>query len=426
MLTLYKILVNLIYAVMLPYFAYRRKRAPDEWGQRMARDPERYLRRVHDSAGTKSTEGVCLFHASSVGEVRVLQKLIDAVRKIRPNVRYCVSTYTTAGHKLAGELFPEAEAVIYFPLDCYFPLKRFLRSFNPAGVVFVETEIWPYFLDCCRRMGTPVILANGRISLRSAKWYTVFRSGLRPVLGSYRRLVMQTDTDRERIVAMGADPRRVTVLGNMKYDAADAVDVGAKRREVRQRLNIPEGKILLAAASTRPGEEEILCRALRGSSCFPERMVVLIAPRHLERLDEVTHILNDHDCPFTPFSRREAGEGGPTPVILMDQMGLLAELFYGADLAFVGGTLVDLGGHNIMEPALAGVPVLFGPSIFNVQEAAERIIREKLGMMVADGDQLSSAIKGFVDGSLSFEKLRKSESSVAEQTARVIIEEFGL
>jgi len=271
-----------------------------------------------------------------------------------------------------------------------------------------------------------VILANGRISLRSAKWYTVFRSGLRPVLGSYRKLMMQTDADRERIVAMGAAPRRVTVLGNMKHDAADAIDAGAKRREVRKRLSIPEGKMLLAAASTRPGEEEILCRALRASSCFPERVVVLIAPRHLERLDEVTHILNDHDCPFTPFSRREAGAGGSTPVILMDQMGLLAELLYGADVAFVGGTLVDLGGHNIMEPALAGVPVLFGPSIFNVQEAAERIIREKLGMMVADGDQLSSAIKGFVDGSLSFEKLRKNESSVAEQTARVVIEEFGL
>jgi len=426
MLTLYKILVNLAYVVLQPYFAYKRKQAPDEWRQRMARDPEHYLRLGHESGRNESAGSVCLFHASSVGEVRVLRKLTDAVRKIRPDIKYCVSTYTVAGHKLAGELFPDAEAVIYFPLDCYFPMKRFLQSLNPAGSVFVETEIWPYFLDCCRRRGTPVILANGRISLRSAKWYTVFRSGLRPVLGSYRKLMMQTDADRERIVAMGAAPRRVTVLGNMKHDAADAIDAGAKRREVRKRLSIPEGKMLLAAASTRPGEEEILCRALRASSCFPERVVVLIAPRHLERLDEVTHILNDHDCPFTPFSRREAGAGGSTPVILMDQMGLLAELLYGADVAFVGGTLVDLGGHNIMEPALAGVPVLFGPSIFNVQEAAERIIREKLGMMVADGDQLSSAIKGFVDGSLSFEKLRKNESSVAEQTARVVIEEFGL
>ena len=425
MLTLYKIVVNLIYAVFQPYFAYRRRNAPDEWRQRMARDPERYLLRGNDTGRIDSAGSVCLFHASSVGEVRVLQKLIDAVKKIRPNVRYSVSTYTTAGHNLAGELFRDAEAVIYFPLDSYFPMKRFLRCLNPSGVVFVETEIWPYFLDCCRRRGTPVILANGRISQRSAKWYTFFRSGLRPVLGAYRRLMMQSDADRERIIVMGADPLRVTVLGNMKHDTDDAVDAAAKRREVRKRLIIPDGKIFLIAASTRPGEEEILCRALRQSSYFPRRLVLLLAPRHLGRLDEVTNILNGHDCPFTLFSRLDTGAESPASVILMDQMGLLAELFYGADVAFVGGTLVDLGGHNVMEPALAGVPVLFGPSIFNVQEAAERIIGDKLGMMVADSDQLSSAIRGVVDGSLSFEKLRKNKSSVAEQTARAIIEEFG-
>jgi 3-deoxy-D-manno-octulosonic-acid transferase len=272
----------------------------------------------------------------------------------------------------------------------------------------------------------PVIRANGRLTERSTRQYRIFRSGLRPLFSVYRRFVMQSKADSERIIAIGADPTRVVELGNIKHDTNGPVDREAKRRDVRRFLRLPDDRLFFVAASTRPGEEKIICEAVKENSSFPGRMTVMVAPRHLERLDEVAALLNDCQIEFTRYTTLEAGAMLSTPVVLMDKIGVLADLFYGADLAFVGGTLVDLGGHNIMEPVLAGTPVLFGPSVHNVREAADRIIAADQGMMVSTGDDLARVLEEFAAGRLHFKTMQAGKPSVADQTAHIIVTELGL
>lgn len=426
MLTLYKFLTNAAYVLLQPYLAVKKSKATDEWRQRLARDVDVFPEKQSTDSQYGDMTGPCLFHASSVGEVRVLERLIDAIKKIKPDMPYCVSTYTRTGNKLARELFGDAESVFYFPLDCQAPLKRFFMEYCPHGVVIVETEIWPYFLDYCRRFDVPVIHANGRLSPGSVRWYRLFRGSLRRLFRIYRAFLVQTHADKERMIAIGADPKKVRVLGNIKHDLDENIDIEAKRAEVRHRLGLDDNTFFFIAASTRPGEEEIICRALHAIRKFPGRMTVMIAPRHLDRLDEVQKILTDNDCSFTLYSQLKPGAPSPTPVILMDKIGLLAELFFGADLAFVGGTLADLGGHNVMEPVLAGVPTLFGPSIDNVRDAAERIVDENLGEMIHDSGELAAAVNAYSEGQSSYGRIKPGEISVAEETARVIIREFKL
>lgn len=419
MLTVYKILANAAYLIGWPYLTYQRLKKREVWQERAAFCPEKYLPENDSSE-------VIWGHASSVGEVRVLSRLFAALRQARPNLRFCISAYTITGHDLACELFPDATGVFYFPLDSYFPLKRFFAHFHPRAIIMVETEIWPYFLDFCRRGRIPLVLANGRLSEKSGYRYRLFRRWLAPLLANYRKLAMQTSGDAERMIAIGAPADRVIVTGNIKHDPDPVADPSLKRTEVRQSLGVPKEKLLLIAGSTRPGEEEVICQSLERSSMHSGELTLLLAPRHLERLEEVKEILSRHEFPYVLHSELETDRTKAAPVILMDRMGLLADLFYGADLAFVGGTLADLGGHNLMEPVAAGVPVLFGPSLENVRDAANQILQHKQGMMVRDALELSAAIDQFAAGRLTFRRSHSNNSATAEKTSEMIIEEFGL
>ena len=418
MLTVYKIIVNLAYLAVWPYLAIKRRGGKTEWRQRCALGPDTYLPADRDR--------YLWGHAASVGEVQVLRKLFSALQAERPDLEFCISTYTRTGLALAQKLFPEARAIFFFPLDAYFTWSRFFGVFHPRGVVMVETEVWPYFLQCCLRRTIPIILANGRVSEKSFKRYRLVRRSLTAVLRPYRRFLMQTANDAARIVAMGAESSRVEVTGNIKHDAVAAGDTKTGRDEIRKRLGLDDSALLFIAASTRPGEEEIIARALMRISIFPDAMCCLLAPRHLERLDEVKTTLEQHRLGFESYSTLEAGRGRQAPVILMDKMGVLAGLFYGADLAFVGGTLADVGGHNVMEPVVAGVPVLFGPSLANVQQAADGILARRMGMLVTDADSLAGAVNRFIAGDLRFRTYDGNGSTVAADSAAIIIRELGL
>jgi 3-deoxy-D-manno-octulosonic-acid transferase len=366
-----------------------------------------------------------------MGEVRVLAKLAEAVGKIRPDLKWCISTYTRTGRELAQKLFPDAEAVFFFPLDAGRPLKKLFRFFHPAAVIMVETEIWPYFLSFCRRRELPVVLANGRLSEKSFRRYRRFRPLMAGSLASYKTLIVQSSQDAERFRALGAPDGRISVAGNIKNDTSDPADLTVQKNQIRKRLKLGAEKKLFIAASTRPGEEEMIIKALEAIPDVYRRLVLLLAPRHLERLDEVAGLLEKQGLSFVLYSR--LGEEAPLSpaIILMDQMGLLTGLFPGADLAFVGGTLVDLGGHNIMEPVTAGVPVMFGPSVFNVRDAAEKVMHNRQGMMVQNVAELSGAVAAILDGRLKFNGLPEKsvmvdKASATDITARLLIEVLKL
>lgn len=418
MLTVYKIITNLLYLALWPYLAIKRRGDSKEWHQRCALAPHDYL----PTSGGRYLWG----HASSVGEVQVLRKLFTALQAERPDLEFCISTYTRTGQALAQKLFPEAGAVFFFPLDTYFTWRRFFDAFRPRGIAMVETEVWPYFLQFCLSHDIPIVLANGRVSGKSFKRYRLVRHSLATVLHPYRIFLMQTPDDAARIIGMGAEASRVAVAGNIKHDAPAAGDRKRSRAAIRRRLQVDDAALFFIAASTRPGEEEILAQALGGVTGFPANVRCLLAPRHLERLDEVKTILEQHGLDYELYSAVEAGTGRKTPLILMDKMGVLAELFPGADLAFVGGTLVDLGGHNVMEPVVAGVPVLFGPSLANVKQAADDILARNMGLMVADAPAIAEAVNRFVSGNLRFRKYDGNGSTVAADSAAIIIRELKL
>lgn len=237
---------------------------------------------------------------------------------------------------------------------------------------------------------------------------------------------MQSKADAGRIISLGAPYDRVIVSGNMKYDPVSGSDRQKKRDAVRRQLGLKEDETFVVAASTRPGEEEVLCRALKDTTDFPDKMTVLMAPRHLKRLEDVVTILDYHQISYILYSDYIRGQRNDSSMILMDQIGLLADLFYGADIAFVGGTLADLGGHNVMEPALAGVPVLFGPSLFNVQEAADAMVCKKQAMIVRTADDISDILEKFIAGETGFQAVTEDTIPAAPMTAAMVIEEFGL
>ncbi len=411
MLTIYKIIVNLVYVLAWPFFKIKQMSMPAVWGERRGFYP-----------GLTQSKDCLWYHASSVGEVRVLERLIKSMRSQRPNLTYVVSTYTITGQELAKSIFEDAEAVFYFPIDCYFPLRRLFELIHPTGIVIVETEIWPYFLDCCRKDNIPIILANGRLSRKSSRDYRHFRDSLARLFSVYKAFLVQSQSDAERIEGIGAEKSRIQVLGNVKHDVESTSERLQKREDVRSDIHLPENEILFIAASTRPGEEIVIMDALRE---MPNDVITILAPRHLERLDEVRKILKEYRTDYCLFSELK-GTGRKFPVILMDKMGLLKDLFYGADIAFVGGTIAKIGGHNIMEPVLAGVPVLFGSSIFNVEDAAEKIIANNWGQQVRTAEDLADNLRTIIKGASSFKVIASGGESVASRTTDIIIKEFGL
>jgi 3-deoxy-D-manno-octulosonic-acid transferase len=417
MLTIYKAVVNSAYALAWPYLLWKRFKGDPIWKERAAYAPESYLPAPGD--------GCIWFHASSVGETRVLERLAEAVRSLRPTQHFVVSTFTTSGRELVSALLPDARARFLFPLDAYFPLHRLFNVFRPRGVVIVETEIWPYFLSFCDRLDVPVILANGRLSTKSAARYGQFRFGLRRAFRPYRSFLMQSEADAERIHRIGAPSEKIRVTGNIKHDSARREDADYWRKAVRDSLGLQDGQALFIAASTRPGEEEKVLKALRKTGCFPHKIRLLLAPRHLDRLDEVRALLSRENIGFVDYSTISDPASAAEPVVLMDRLGLLSDLLYGADLCFVGGTLADLGGHNIMEPVTCGVPVVYGPSVGNVEDASRQIIADNHGSMIADENELAQLLAAFLAGEKTFTRFEQVQTSVAEKTAEIILKEFG-
>ncbi|MFH1701004.1 MAG: glycosyltransferase N-terminal domain-containing protein [Candidatus Zixiibacteriota bacterium] len=425
MIIVYKIILNMAYLLCWPYLAIKTAKC-DEWGQRRVINPEIYL--PLDTCQNKeiTKNNLLWLHASSVGEVKVLERLIIALKNTDKKFDYCISTYTKTGQELARAVFPDARSVFYFPLDCYFPLKRLFNKFKPMGIVIVETEIWPYFLAFCRKNNIPILLANGRLSEKSLKGYRLFKSSLSRLFSIYRKFIVQTKTDAARMEAIGAKHDKILVGGNIKHDRNNNDEQSKSKKTIRETLGIDNQTTFFIAASTRSGEEEQICEAMKRINRHSSNFKLLIAPRHLERIGEVKGIIGSYGYSYVLYSELGEGKHIAEDIILMDSMGVLADLFCGADIAFVGGTLTDIGGHNIMEPVLAGIPVIFGPSLDNVREASKQILSQNWGTMIENGKSMAETLIQFISGSLKFKEYAANNESVADMTAEIIVKEFGL
>ncbi|MGH7822395.1 MAG: 3-deoxy-D-manno-octulosonic acid transferase, partial [Candidatus Binatia bacterium] len=320
-------------------------------------------------------------HAASVGEVLASVPLLNALRGRFAGHAIVVSATTLTGRDVARGR-PEADGAFLLPIDARPAIDRVLDRLRPAAFFFLETEIWPNLLRALDARDVPAILLSGRISPRSFPHYRRVRSFLAQVFAHVRLFGMQSDAEAERIRALGAPPERVVVTGSLKLDAG--VPPGD--------LRVDGDDALWIAGSTHAGEEET-CAAIfrRLRERFP-RLRLLLAPRHLDRLDEVERLLQRTGVAFVRRSHlSDAWDGAPS-ALLLDTLGELAALYPRAAVAFIGGTLVPVGGHNLLEPARAGVPILFGPHVENVVEMARALEASGGGRRVAAADELERAI----------------------------------
>ena len=304
-------------------------------------------------------------HAVSVGEVLAVSGLVAELKRRFPNYRIVISTTTDTGQKLARTRFG-AENVFYFPLDFAFAIRPYLRWLRPELIVIAETELWPNFLRLGKASGARIAIVNGRISDRSWPRYRRFQHLLARVLRQVDLFLTQTEEDARRLAQIGAPKERIQVTGNLKFDvpAPTAPPIIASLRAAFQQADA--GPVIVCG-STVEGEEPILLQAFVNILASHPRAVLILAPRHPERFKEVADLLGHLGIRFW---RRSLWSGDPivAGVLLIDSIGELAALYSLADVAFVGGSLVPRGGHNIIEPALHGVPIIVGNHTENFRD----------------------------------------------------------
>ncbi|PLX85971.1 MAG: 3-deoxy-D-manno-octulosonic acid transferase [Desulfuromonas sp.] len=348
-------------------------------------------------------EGRTVFwvHAVSVGETRAAIPLLKALKAAYPDCALVLSNVTETGQAVAREI-AEADLCLFFPFDLSWVVRRVLRRVRPSLAVIVETEIWPNFVRMAHKEGIPVALVNGRISDRSFPRYRMARTFLRPVLEQFSVLCMQTEQDAERIVALGARQERVEVTRNLKFDMQAAVPDEAAAAGLKAAFRVPQDALVWVAGSTHAGEEEDVVSVFRELAAEEaERcgLVLVLVPRHPERCGSVGDLLQDQDVPFVLRSEVEAlpralaaGE-----VLLVDSVGEMLKFIAVADLVFVGGSLVPVGGHNVLEAGLLGKPVVFGPHMNNFREIAHLVLQAQGGLCVDDRAGLKRAVRTLLD-----------------------------
>jgi 3-deoxy-D-manno-octulosonic-acid transferase len=392
---LYSLLFTLGILVLLPRFlldAFRHGKYVAGFGERLGRLP------------AIETEGhpVIWLHCVSVGETQAARPLAQAVLQKFPNHKLVVSTITLTGQRIAREVFRrEAAAVIYFPFDWAWTVRRSLNQVNPELVLVMETELWPRFLLECRRRNVHVALVNGRLSEKSFRRYGLVRGFIKRVLACLDLALMQSEPDAARIGELGMQKERVEVSGNVKFDLLASKDEHELTESLRERFGLNQSRPLIIAASTHAPEERIVIEAfklLRASSATDARL--LIAPRHPERFAEVAALLSSSGLKWSRRSE-EARESDKTcDCILLDTIGELRATYNLATLVFVGGSIAPTGGHNVLEPAASGASIITGAHTHNFKAVMEAFLdREALVQLppVAEDEAPAALASSFTE-----------------------------
>lgn len=329
------------------------------------------------------------FHTVSVGEFNAIKSLVS---ELKDPYDVVISTTTRTGQELAQRTFPEL-AIFYFPFDFRPVIRNVLQQIRPDLVIIAETEIWPNFIDqVTRKFKTPLILINGRLSQRSFKGYLWIQPLIKPCLRQITHLYMQSQADADRISELGQlPPEQLTVVGNLKFDLLPTVDP-EKRRFLAHLLDIHPGDTVLTLASTHSGEDLPLLESyLRLKKDFPELKLIL-APRHPERLGEIRNILNNKAASYAVRSQLTEAEPNRQPIVVLDSIGELLTVYSLSSIAVMGGSFIERGGQNPLEPISQRVPVILGPHMHNFAEI-NRLVRENnAGCPVQDQEALINAV----------------------------------
>jgi len=358
-----------------------------------ARKQPEYLEHVAERfggfAGTVDAP-IIWIHAVSVGETRAAEPLFRKLRERYPGHRILLTHATPTGRQTGNELFGDEASRAYLPYDFPLAVRAFLDHFKPVLGIVMETEIWPNLIEHCHRRAIPVYLVNARMSEKSARGYARIGGLTRSALRRLAAVGAQTDKDAERLAALGAT--KPVVTGNIKFDRAapgQMLELGA-----RMRAAIGGDRLIFLAASTREGEEAMILQALERTG-LPERALVAIVPRHPQRFGQVEALMKQRGLKY-----RRRSDNAPVPadcgVVLGDSMGEMFAYYAACDVAFIGGSLLPLGGQNLLEACAVGRPVVVGPHTFNFEEATERAIEAGAAVRVRDADDLAATVESLL------------------------------
>ncbi len=413
MYSIYSLLLTLGFLLMSPLFLLRREKYASGFKQRLGNYPQF----IHD--GRK----VIWLHCVSVGETNAARPLVDQLRDAFPDHRLVISTTTKTGQELAQKIFAgKADAIVYFPFDWKFSVRRALGNYKPSLVLLMETEIWPRFIREAKRNGANISIVNGRLSERSCRRYSRLRSIMRTVLADIDLALMQAELDTKRILKLGISENRSHVTGNLKFDISDSeVDASLVEDFVR-RFGIDDRVFTIIAASTHQTEETLILEAYSKvySLNSATKFKLIIAPRHPERFANVADLCRV----FCTKERLKFGQRSDllqpndpeADIILMDSIGELRSIYSIANIVIVGGSFIPHGGQSVLEPASLGKPILIGPHTHNFDEVI-RVFLENKALVQGDdsGFPHSKWLSSEIDSLFRFEERRDRLSTNARR-----------
>jgi 3-deoxy-D-manno-octulosonic-acid transferase len=389
----YSLLTLVLFVVVSPYFLYQAIRYRKYIGTLRQR-----LGFLPITFNIDAEESIWI-HAVSVGEALTARALAADLKTRYPRLRLFLSTTTIAGQQVARRSLTDIDAVFYFPFDWTFIVRRTMRLVRPRLFIMMETEIWPNLLRECRRRGVRTVMINGRISSRSYPRYKMVRPFFRRVLGDVDRFCVQSEESARRLVDLGADAAHITVTGSLKFDSLEIpapAAHGKPRERVLRFFRLSPNRTVLVAGSTMRGEESAVLGAFaKIKSAMPSALLVL-APRHPERFAEVERLARDAGFVTARRSELPIDAEPRADVVVLDTLGELAQLYQVATAVFVGGSLEDYGGHNILEPAIFGKPIVFGPHMQNFKEIADAFLSNDAAIQVQTERELNATLLALV------------------------------
>jgi len=422
MFLVYSLLFTIGVLLTAPYYLWRhrgRGRSRAYWRERLG-----ILSGDFQQPAASEVAGTVWVHAVSVGETLAVAELVRQFQSQHPERKIFLSHITPAGREISEACLPNVAGRFYLPLDWNVCVTRTLRRLRPALLLVAETELWPNLLRAAHEFGCRIVIVNGRLSNGSFRGYRVLRPFMRRVLQNVACIFAQTEIDAERFRQIGAPPERVLAAGNLKFDATPP-QVGELPRRLRNALQEAQRGPVLVAASTMPREEPLVLQAWQEIRNRYPRSLLILAPRHPVRSEQVAQLLSDQKRGFVrrtalETDREELVSQLASPeILLLNTIGELAGLLQTADVVFVGGSLVATGGHNLVEPAFWGKPVVFGPHMHNFRDAAECFLRAGAAVEIQSPEQLAAeCIRLFGDAA------RREELGV--RARRVLQEESGV
>ncbi len=357
----------------------------------------------------KRVKKTTVFHAVSVGETNAVKELIIKYKQIHPEETLIITNTTKTGHEIAQKSLAQiVSKAAYFPYDFFFSVLSFFNTFKPEKIIIAETEIWPCFVTIAKLMNIKVYIINGRISPHSYNGYKKIKIFLKPVLNCYEKIYMQTKDDARRIIETGAKEEKTEVMGNLKFD----INFNLTETEIQNYKNQlkTENYRIFTGASTHKGEDEIVLNVFNTLKEKHKDAKLLLVPRHPQRYDEVSGLLNKSGYKWGKRSNNETFFDNE--IILLDTMGELAKLFSICHIAFIGGSFTSTGGHNPLEANIWGKPVISGNCIFNFKDVYKIVTDKKCAVVVNNEEEFKSELLSFYDDNKKYSEYCQNAKSV--------------